>query len=86
MCSICICKLKIKFDFYIGENAEATYLMVSDLIPMKKVRLHIYRILAKGLLKKNIKNNTQETSKSNNIKIIKPITHENTPIKQTKTY
>ena len=35
MCLICICKLKIRFDFYIGESAESNYLMVSDLIPMK---------------------------------------------------
>ena len=57
--------------------------MVPDPKPMKTDRLHIYRIFAKELLKR-IKNVDQETTKANSIKIIKPITNENTPIKQTK--
>ena len=51
MCLICICKLKSRFEFYIGERAEPKYLMVSDPSAMEKDRLHIYRILAKDLLK-----------------------------------
>ena len=85
MCLIFVCKLKIRFEFYLGGRAEPKYLMVSDPSAMKKDRLHIYRISAKELFKnKNIKNTNQETSKANSIKIIKPITNEDTPIKQTK--
>ena len=84
MCLICICRLEIRFDFYIGEKADAIYIMVSDPIAMKKDRIHIYRLLANELLK-NIKNGDQETTKANNINIVKPITYENIDtIKQIK--
>jgi len=85
MCFICACKLKIRFDLYIGEKAVAKYLIVSDPITMKKDRLHTYRILAKELLKSN-KNANQGTTQPNSIKIVKPSTNENTPIKPTKKY
>ena len=42
MSLICICKLRIRLDFYIGETAEPKYLMVSDPRTMKKDRLHTY--------------------------------------------
>ena len=59
--------------------------MVSGPSATKKDRLHIYRILAKELLKR-IENTDQQTTKANSIQRIKPITNESTPIKQTKTY
>ena len=65
MCLTCICKLRIRFDFYIGERRRPTYLMVSDPITMKKDRLHINKILAKELLKSIKKNNNQRTTQSN---------------------
>ena len=42
MCLICICKFKIRVDFYIEEKVDAISIMVADPIPMKKDRLHIY--------------------------------------------
>ena len=54
--------------------------MVSDPIPMKRDRLHVYRILANEFLK-SIKNTEQKTTQPNSINRIQPITNENAPMK-----